>query len=188
MYLKQTIIAQNSKSINDFVMLDGLNGSGKTTLLREMIDQSISINVRQQIDNHVRKKIEREQYTWITETNVHSRMDQEYAIEMYYFSGLKTINKKIEHYSSGQKKKLLFVSLVVGNSHKWYMDEPNSYFDSLSYSLLKNKTKQHLNIGGKIIITSNTSTILKTLKKKISLSRFELLTTRLSSECSTTEL
>jgi len=63
MYLKQTIIAQNSKSINDFVMLDGLNGSGKTTLLREMIDQSISINVRQQIDNHVRKKIEREQYT-----------------------------------------------------------------------------------------------------------------------------
>jgi len=45
-------------------------------------------------------------------------MDQEYAIEMYYFSGLKTINKKIEHYSSGQKKKLLFVSLVVGNSHK----------------------------------------------------------------------
>jgi ABC-type multidrug transport system ATPase subunit len=43
-------------------------------------------------------------------------MEYEPAIELYYFLGLKAINKIVELYSSGQKKKLTLVSLLIGNS------------------------------------------------------------------------
>ncbi|NCP98184.1 hypothetical protein GW820_04835 [archaeon] len=98
-------------------------------------------------------------------------------------------SKKIEDFSSGQKKKLLFATLVASKSFLWYMDEPKSYIDDLTYFILNKKISKHLNTGGKIISTRNSYIKDKHKKvKRISLSRFELLTTHLSNECSTTEL
>lgn len=186
-YIKYAITKQNSTELKNLCILDGINGSGKTTMLREIIKCRLGI-WKKSIDLYIYKKKEREQYTWTTEVKAINKMEYEPAIELYYFIGLKTINKIVEIYSSGQKKKLTLVSLLIGNSQIWYMDEPKNYLDNLAYNILKNRMKRHLNIGGKVVITTNTSILFKDIKKKISLSRFELLTTRLSSECSTTEL
>jgi ABC-type transport system involved in cytochrome c biogenesis ATPase subunit len=188
MYIKHILVIKSSKQIKNLISLEGVNGSGKTTLLRNIVGKYWAMFTMKKLNTHIYKSMEREQYAWNTEDNVHNSIKQEYAIEIYYFSGLKAIHKNVEHYSSGQKKKLKFVTLLLGNNYVWYMDEPKNYLDNLAYNLLVNKLKHHLNIGGKVIITSNASIIIKKTITKISLSRFELLTTRLSSECSTTEL
>lgn len=102
---------------------------------------------------------------------------------------LKKTLSRIEDLSSGQKKKLLIVSAYSTKSILWYIDEPKSYIDELSYILLKKVINKHLTLNGKVIISKNsTIQINKNPTNKISLSRFELLTPHLSNECSTTEL
>ena len=188
-YLKEIITKKASKKIKDLFTLEGINGSGKTTHLRRILNSNMYPIKNNQIDMHISKKKELEIYPWKNENIFRSRIIQSYGIELYYFTGLDKIHNTIEWYSSGQKKKLTIISLLVGNNYLWYIDEPKNYLDNLAYSLFKSKLKRHLNMGGKIILTNNNSTtIVKEIKKKISLSRFELLTTRLSSECSTTEL
>lgn len=175
--------------MKDSFILEGVNGSGKTTHLRTILNSNMATFKKNTIDRHLSKKKEFEIYPWNNENIFRSTAMQSYALELYYFTGLDKIQSIIEWYSSGQKKKLTFILLLVGNNYRWYLDEPQSYLDKLAYRLFKSKLKRHLNMGGKVIMTNNSSiSIINEIKKKISLSRFELLTTRLSSECSTTEL
>lgn len=190
-YLNDIITKKTSQKIKDSFILEGVNGSGKTTKLREIINRNSNMTTfkKNPIDRNLSKKKELEIYSWTNENIFRSTAMQSYALELYYFTGLDRIHNIIECYSSGQKKKLTFILLLVGNNYLWYIDEPQNYLDNLAYCLFKSKLKRHLNMGGKVILTNNSSiSIINEIKKKISLSRFELLTTRLSSECSTTEL
>ena len=183
MSIKKKIITKLKKKDYTHISIDGINGSGKTTFFKKLYKKQI-------IDNYLWKSFKKDKNLKLLDI-LEKVSDIHKTIELLIVNNINSsiLFKKVEEYSTGQKKKIDFAMSISIASILWYMDEPKNYLDDISYHLLNNRKKKHLNLGGKIIISKNSYITEKNLKKiKISLSRFELLTPHLSNECSTTEL
>ena len=171
---------------NKLLHIYGLNGSGKTSLLKK----TSSTLFKNDINHYLH-------YLAILEKHnkINDLLNELFWVEKKIFIDLSkqlgvTIrgrNKLINQLSSGEKKKIYLSLLLSRKEGFWLVDEPISYLDSLSYALFLHKMRKHISTGGFLILTTN---IVEntSINNYISLSRFELLTTRLSSDCSTTEL
>lgn len=188
MSIKGKLLKKSGIKEHRLTIIEGINGSGKTTVLKQKISRVHKIN----------------NFLWeVSSLNMYKKNNTIKLVEIFNIKRLKLVIEylylfniktrktvsKIEDLSSGQKKKLLIVSAYSTRSMLWYIDEPKSYIDELSYTLLKKVINNHITLSGKVIISKNsTIQINKNPTNKISLSRFELLTPHLSNECSTTEL
>lgn len=161
---QQTEIINLTIKKNEQLCIYGMNGSGKTMLIKKLIKNKDTNTYR-----YIQKKELKE------------------IIKYAYQLGIEQqINKKNELLSSGQKKKLILIKLIIKKKNVWLLDEPENFIDQLTIEWTKKKMIEHLNTNGIIIITKN-----KWANKqiqKIGLSGFEPLTFRLSSEHSTTKL
>ncbi len=172
--------------------IKGFNGSGKTTILKYIIRTYYWITIMD-INNSILNNIKKES-TVIDILNIEKVITYSTLriTNLFYSIGLsKQILKKTYYtLSTGQKKKVLFLLLLIENNFIWYIDEPHNYLDQLTISFFFKQISEHINRGGIILMTQTkkVNTYCKTYNSTISLSRFELLTTRLSSECSTPEL
>lgn len=179
-------------NVTNSLEIKGFNGSGKTTLLKDVIKKNYGITTLL-VNNLLLNNIT------VVETVIDILIRyKEIKTSIYYINNcLYTIgmNSSIfyRYYytlSTGQKKKVVFVLLLTENNFIWYIDEPQNYLDKLTIYFFLKKVSEHLNRGGIVLIakTNNVEMAYNQYRSTISLSRFELLTTRLSSECSTTEL
>ena len=167
----------------DVLCLEGKNASGKTYQLKKSIIPWLEINSYVYFLKLSSMKKTVAEILWILKvSNFYVLTNNIYSTQC----GDEIFGKYMDQLSSGQKKKIYLSALIGSNSYIWYLDEPSNYLDSSSYEVLEQSITHKINSGSSVIIT----TVFRdeTLKKKMSLSRFELLTTRLSSKCSTTEL
>lgn len=160
--IKKNDIINITINKNEQLCIYGMNGSGKTMFIKNIIKKK-----KQNVDINKRNMKEIIKYSY------------QLGIEQ-------NLNKKIELLSSGQKKKLIFIDLIVKKKNIWILDEPENFIDQFTIEWTKKKLVEHLNSNGIIIISKNKWIHKKT--KKIGLSGFEPLTFRLSSEHSTTKL
>lgn len=174
------------------LLINGLNASGKTTFCKKKIINNIDVKKIDsllyfiEIVKHNKRKNVTDIISSLKLPNNHLLHNNLKKLGIDYF-------KNSEDLSTGQKKKCFLAILLSQRSKTWYFDEPTSYLDKISLKIMNNQLTSHLNKNGLLFLTTNTEiqnilNINIAKKRKISLSRIELLTTRLSSECSTTEL
>ena len=78
-------------------------------------------------------------------------------IEKYYTT-------KVMYLSSGVKKKLELLRLIVEQKKLWVMDEPFNHLDNLSIEILTQTFLDHVNNNGMILFTSHLNPIISNLK------------------------
>lgn len=183
MSIKNKVIKKISYSKKDIISIEGINGSGKTTFLKKILKKNLS---------------SLQYYLWLiyyfkksdtllnTTINLKIRKYKLFVENMFLFNVIKkNIIQEMEDFSSGQKKKKYLSGFFSNKSYYLYVDEAKNYLDDISYKKFKKKVIKHLTISGNVVISSNSKQKFeKYIKKKVSLSRFELLTFRLSSDCS----
>lgn len=159
------------------MLVEGINGCGKTTFLKNTILLSKKKVLYYLWHMYFFKK----EYTIMNVTSFIKTQNVKITLESWVL--LDITRRKVESYSAGQKKKLIFSGLISSNSYHWYIDEPRSYVDDILYTTINKKIKKHLVIGGRAMFTINSRHGTNTYTNiKVSLSRFELLTSHLSNE------
>jgi heme exporter protein A len=61
----------------------------------------------------------------------------------------------VERFSTGMKKKLGLIRLILSQSHLWLLDEPLSGLDQNSVGLFHQYLKDHLDRGGSVLFVSH---------------------------------
>ena len=185
----ETKIFENlSLSINnkEIVQIKGRNGSGKTTFLKVILNilepKSGEIIWR---GNNIKKNIFDfyNQTTFIMDNNTSTReLSVKENINFWrglsssklnneeIFELLKKLNiekyytTKIMYLSSGEKKKLELLRLIIEQKKLWVMDEPFNHLDNLSTEILTQTFLDHINNNGMILIASHFNPIISNLK------------------------
>tara|TARA_B100001250_G_scaffold394510_1_gene398442 strand:- start:217 stop:825 length:609 start_codon:yes stop_codon:yes gene_type:complete len=185
----ETKIFENlSLSINnkEIVQIKGRNGSGKTTFLKVILNilepKSGEIIWR---GNNIKKNIFDfyNQTTFIMDNNTSTReLSVKENINFWrglsssklnneeIFELLKKLNiekyytTKIMYLSSGEKKKLELLRLIIEQKKLWVMDEPFNHLDNLSIEILTQTFLDHINNNGMILIASHFNPIISNLK------------------------
>ena len=166
-----------------FDAIKGINGAGKTTYLKNIITEENINNYLYFVHVYEKKKYICELLDYFEINNI------PFFIESCKQLGLNLkYNVQMQHYSSGEKKKIYLSMLLNKKNYVWYIDEPKNYLDDLAFLIFVHKLRHQVTSGGNIIFSNNDGKVNITKHTDISLSRFELLTYRLSSECSTAEL
>jgi len=78
-------------------------------------------------------------------------------IEKYYTT-------KVMYLSSGERKKLELLRLIVEQKKLWVMDEPFNHLDNLSIEILTQTFLDHVNNNGMILFASHFNPIISNLK------------------------
>ena len=152
---------------NEQLLIYGMNGSGKTMIINEIIKKKKNVIYEKKKENKTIMEI------WNNEMDIkRTKIMIKYAYQL----GLENnIKKNIKTWSTGQKKKLYFIYLIIKKKHIWLLDEPENFIDKYTIEFVKKKVIEHLNSNGMIIITKNKWTKNQQIKK-IGLSGFEPLT------------
>ena len=152
---------------NEQLLIYGMNGSGKTMIINEIIKKKKNVIYEKKKENKTIMDI------WKNEMDIkRTKIMIKYAYQL----GLENnIKKNIKTWSTGQKKKLSFIYLIIKKKHIWLLDEPENFIDKYTIEFVKKKVIEHLNSNGMIIITKNKWTKNEQIKK-IGLSGFEPLT------------
>jgi len=185
----ETKIFENlSLSINnkELVQIKGRNGSGKTTFLKVILNilepKSGEIIWR---GNNIKKNIFDfyNQTTFIMDNNTSTRelsvkeninfwrglssskLNNEEIFELLKkFNIEKYYTTKIMYLSSGEKKKLELLRLIIEQKKLWVMDEPFNHLDNLSIEILTQTFLDHVNNNGMILFASHFNPIISNLK------------------------
>jgi len=168
-------IELNSGQIHGLV---GLNGSGKTTLLN-LIYKNLQPQEGEILFN--KKNIVKNDIAFLeTESFFYPKITGGEYLEIFKFGNKNfdfkawneifdlPLNKLVDNYSTGMKKKLAFISLMSFENPIYILDEPFNGIDLESNQILKNVILKLKSIGKTIIITSHIFDILMNICDSIS--------------------
>ena len=179
-YRNETEIFRNlslSLSNEKIIQIKGSNGSGKTTFLKVILN-ILEPNSGEIIWNgkNIKKNIFDfyNQTTLIMDNNTSTR---ELSVEdnINFWKGLssskmnneevfillKKLNieqyykTKVMYLSSGEKKKLELLRLILEQKKLWVLDEPFNHLDELSIEILNQTFLDHVNNDGMILFASH---------------------------------
>jgi heme exporter protein A len=176
----ETKIFENlNLSLNNkqMIQIKGRNGSGKTTFLKVILN-ILEPNSGEIIwkGNNIKKNIFDfyNQTTFIMDNNTSTR---ELSVEdnINFWKGLssskmnkdeifkllkkleieKYYNTKVMYLSSGERKKLELLRLILEQKKLWVLDEPFNHLDDLSIEILNQTFLDHVNNNGIILFASH---------------------------------
>jgi len=188
-YRNETKIFENlNLSINntEIIRVKGRNGSGKTTFLKVILN-ILEPNSGEIIwrGNNIKKNIFDfyNNTTFIMDNNTSTR---ELSVEdnINFWKGmssaklnneeiLKLLSKldikkyyktKVMQLSSGEKKKLELLRLILEQKKLWILDEPFNHLDDLSIEILSQTFLDHINNNGMILFASHFNPIISNIK------------------------
>ena len=185
----ETIIFENlnlSLSHKKIIQIKGRNGSGKTTFLK------VILNILESNNGEIiwkGKNIKKNifdfynQTTFIMDNNTSTR---ELSVEdnIEFWRGLsssklnneeifKLLNKlniekyyktKVMYLSSGERKKLELIRLILEQKKLWLLDEPFNHLDDLSIEILNQTFLDHVNNDGMILFASHYDPMINNLE------------------------
>ena len=166
-----------SLSNKKIIQIKGRNGSGKTTFLK------VILNILEPNNGEIiwkGKNIKKNifdfynQTTFIMDNNTSTR---ELSVEdnINFWKGLssskmnkdeifkllkkleieKYYNTKVMYLSSGERKKLELLRLILEQKQLWVLDEPFNHLDDLSIEILSQTFLDHVNNNGLILFASH---------------------------------
>ena len=175
-----------SLSNKKIIQIKGRNGSGKTTFLKVILNilepKSGEIiwkgkNVKKNIFDFY------SQTTFIMDNNTSTR---ELSVEdnINFWRGLSSsklnneeifelLNKlniekyyktKVMYLSSGERKKLELIRLILEQKKLWVLDEPFNHLDDLSIEILNQTFLDHINNDGMILFASHYDPMINNLE------------------------
>ena len=176
-------LSLNNKTI---IQIKGRNGSGKTTFLKVILN-ILEPNNGEIIWNgkNIKKNIFDfyKQTTFIMDNNTSTR---ELSVEdnINFWRGLSSsklnneeifelLNKlniekyyktKVMYLSSGERKKLELIRLILEQKKLWVLDEPFNHLDDLSIEILNQTFLDHANNDGMILFASHFNPIINNLE------------------------
>ena len=158
---------KKSKALN----LYGLNGSGKTSLLKiivGMTEPTSGFIKNISGDEDLFKKTIYIGHKYGTKGNLTVEENLSYALTINSKNSQLAIKKALETYkmtqqksmltknlSHGQQKKVSLMKTLITNSLLWVIDEPYSALDEESINIFNDTTKEYLENGGALIMTSH---------------------------------
>ena len=184
-----TIIFENlnlSLSDKKIIQIKGRNGSGKTTFLKVMLNilepKSGEIiwkgkNIKKNIFDFYN------QTTFImdndtstrylsVEDNINfwkglssSKLNNEEIFELLKKLEIEKYYKtKVMYLSSGERKKLELLRLILEQKKLWVLDEPFNHLDNSSIEILSQTFLDHANNGGMILFASHVNPVISNLE------------------------
>ena len=175
-----------SLSNKKIIQIKGRNGSGKTTFLK------VILNILEPNNGEIfwkGKNIKKnifdfyKQTTFIMDNNTSTR---ELSVEdnINFWRGLSSsklnneeifelLNKlniekyyksKVMYLSSGEKKKLELIRLILEQKKLWVLDEPFNHLDDLSIEILNQTFLDHVNNDGMILFASHYDPMINNLE------------------------
>ena len=168
------------------IQIKGRNGSGKTTFLKVILNilepKSGEIiwkgkNIKKNIFDFYN------QTTFIMDKNTSTR-ELSIANNIDFWKGLsssklndkeifkllkkldieKYYNTKVMYLSSGEKKKLELIRLVLEQKKLWILDEPFNHLDSLSIEIINQTFLDHINSDGMILFASHYDPVINNIE------------------------
>ena len=184
-----TIIFENlnlSLNSTEMMQIKGRNGSGKTTFLKVILNilepkygEIIwkGKNIKKNIFDFYN------QTTFIMDNNTSTR-ELSIANNIDFWKGLsssklndkeifkllkkldieKYYNTKVMYLSSGEKKKLELIRLVLEQKKLWILDEPFNHLDSLSIEIINQTFLDHINSDGMILFASHYDPVINNIE------------------------
>jgi len=175
-----------SLSNKKIIQIKGRNGSGKTTFLKVVLN-ILEPNSGEIIwrGKNIKKNILEfyNQTTFIMDNNTSTR---ELSVEnnINFWKGLSSsklnsneifkLLKKLDiekyyktkamYLSSGERKKLELLRLILEQKKLWILDEPFNHLDDLSIEILNQTFLDHLNNDGMILFASHFNPIINNLE------------------------
>jgi len=175
-----------SLSNKKIIQIKGRNGSGKTTFLKVILN-ILEPNNGEIIwkGKNIKKNIFDfyKQTTFIMDNNTSTR---ELSVEdnINFWRGLSSsklnneeifelLNKlniekyyktKVMYLSSGEKKKLELIRLILEQKKLWILDEPFNHLDELSIEILNQTFLDHVNNDGMILFASHYDPMINNLE------------------------
>ena len=175
-----------SLSNKKIIQIKGKNGSGKTTFLKVILN-ILEPNTGEIIWNgkNIKKNIFNfyNQTTFIMDNNTSTR---ELSVEdnISFWGGLSSsklnneeifelLNKlniekyyktKVMYLSSGERKKLELIRLILEQKRLWVLDEPFNHLDDLSIEILNQTFLDHVNNDGMILFASHFDSMINNLE------------------------
>ena len=175
-----------SLSNKKIIQIKGRNGSGKTTFLKVILN-ILEPNNGEIIwkGKNIKKNIFDfyKQTTFIMDNNTSTR---ELSVEdnINFWRGLSSsklnneeifelLNKlniekyyktKVMYLSSGERKKLELIRLILEQKKLWILDEPFNHLDDLSIEILNQTFLDHVNNDGMILFASHYDPMINNLK------------------------
>jgi heme ABC exporter ATP-binding subunit CcmA len=176
-------LSLNNKKI---IQIKGRNGSGKTTFLKVILN-ILEPNNGEIIwkGKNIKKNIFDfyKQTTFIMDNNTSTR---ELSVEdnINFWRGLSSsklnneeifelLNKlniekyyktKVMYLSSGERKKLELIRLILEQKKLWVLDEPFNHLDDLSIEILNQTFLDHVNNDGMILFASHYDPMINNLE------------------------
>jgi heme exporter protein A len=175
-----------SLSNKKIIQIKGRNGSGKTTFLK------VILNILEPNNGEIiwkGKNIKKNifdfynQTTFIMDKNTSTR---ELSVEnnINFWKGLSSsklnneeifelLNKlniekyyktKVMYLSSGERKKLELIRLILEQKKLWVLDEPFNHLDDLSIEILNQTFLDHVNNDGMILFASHYNPLINNLE------------------------
>ena len=175
-----------SLSNKKIIQIKGRNGSGKTTFLKVILN-ILEPNNGEIIwkGKNIKKNIFNfyNQTTFIMDNNTSTReLSVEDNINFWrglsssklnngeIFEVLKKLNiekyykTKVMYLSSGERKKLELLRLILEQKKLWVLDEPFNHLDDLSIEILNQTFLDHINNDGMILFASHYDPMINNLE------------------------
>jgi heme exporter protein A len=175
-----------SLSNKKIIQIKGRNGSGKTTFLKVILNilEPESGEIIWQGQN-IKKNIFDfyNQTTFIMDNNTSTRelsvenninfwrglssskLNSEEIFELLKKLDIEKYYKiKVMYLSSGERKKLELLRLILEQKKLWILDEPYNHLDELSIEILNQTFLDHVNNDGMILFASHFDPMINTLE------------------------
>ena len=176
-----------SLSNNEMMQIKGKNGSGKTTFLKvilnilepksgEIIWKGKNIN-KNIFDFYSQTTFIMDNNTSTSELSVEdniifwkglssSKLNNKEIFELLKKLNIEKYYKtKVMYLSSGERKKLELLRLILEQKKLWVLDEPFNHLDEISIEILNQTFLDHVNNDGMILFASHFDPIINNLEK-----------------------
>jgi lincosamide and streptogramin A transport system ATP-binding/permease protein len=146
MYQNRTVCSNVSFTIQQGsrICLSGKNGCGKTSILKLILGEQIPQSGTVQLGSGVKVSYISQDTSWLsgslTDFSKENNLNDQLFKALLTKLGVERIQleKRIEHFSEGQKKKVLLAKSLCEPAHLFIWDEPLNYIDLLSRIQIEN--------------------------------------------------